>query len=180
MEGQQTTIYGPDKEHNFRYDYSFWSHTKEDAHFADQEMVFRCMGIPLLNRAFQGYNCCLFAYGQTGNPTSTTCGVVWPRASCVCVCAYSVKLCAARAQTKDCLHRVDSGSGKSYTMMGEKNNRGIIPRFSEEMWNKIQAKPDVDCKVGSVPFVLAPFFVLLQMNCLTQSAHPIRCNTAFL
>lgn len=68
-----------------------------------------------------------------------------------------MKRCAARAQTKDCLHRVDSGSGKSYTMMGEKNNRGIIPRFSEEMWNKIQAKPDVDCKVGSVPFVLAPF-----------------------
>lgn len=66
MEGAQTTIYGPDKQLTFRYDHSFWSHNEKDPHFADQETVFRCMGIPLLNRAFEGYNCCLFAYGQTG------------------------------------------------------------------------------------------------------------------
>jgi len=107
MDGQQTTIAGPGKVHQFRYDHSFWSHNEIDSHFANQETVFRCMGKPLLSRAFEGYNCCLFAYGQTG-------------------------------------------SGKSYTMMGErgdKDSRGIIPRFSEEMWNRIATRPDVDAKV---------------------------------
>ena len=28
------------------------------------------MGTPLLNKAFEGYNCCLFAYGQTGSGKS--------------------------------------------------------------------------------------------------------------
>lgn len=32
-----------------------------------QEVVFQCLGESLLHNAFQGYNACIFAYGQTGN-----------------------------------------------------------------------------------------------------------------
>lgn len=32
-----------------------------------QEVVFQCLGESLLRNAFQGYNACIFAYGQTGN-----------------------------------------------------------------------------------------------------------------
>lgn len=34
---------------------------------AGQEVVFQCLGESLLHNAFQGYNACIFAYGQTGN-----------------------------------------------------------------------------------------------------------------
>lgn len=30
-------------------------------------MVFDCLGTDILKRAFEGYNACIFAYGQTGN-----------------------------------------------------------------------------------------------------------------
>ena len=33
---------------------------------ADQEKVFEYLGQEILDRAFEGYNACLFAYGQTG------------------------------------------------------------------------------------------------------------------
>ena len=31
-----------------------------------QEKVFQCLGDDILERAFEGYNACIFAYGQTG------------------------------------------------------------------------------------------------------------------
>ncbi|XP_016149819.1 kinesin-like protein KIF13A [Sinocyclocheilus grahami] len=34
---------------------------------AGQEVVFKCLGEGILENAFQGYNACIFAYGQTGN-----------------------------------------------------------------------------------------------------------------
>jgi hypothetical protein len=34
--------------------------------FANQEVVFDCLGRDILVNAFQGYNACIFAYGQTG------------------------------------------------------------------------------------------------------------------
>eukprot|EP00041_Stephanoeca_diplocostata_P037451 m.1418900 g.1418900 ORF g.1418900 m.1418900 type:complete len:1551 (-) comp25038_c0_seq31:1267-5919(-) len=72
MEDNNTTIHGPDKDHNFRYDHSFWSNDKSSPNFAGQEQVFDNMGLPLLKRSLEGYNCCLFAYGQTGSGKSYT------------------------------------------------------------------------------------------------------------
>lgn len=34
--------------------------------FTGQDVVFQCLGESLLHNAFQGYNACIFAYGQTG------------------------------------------------------------------------------------------------------------------
>ncbi|XP_053099889.1 kinesin-like protein KIF13A isoform X7 [Hemicordylus capensis] len=35
-----------------------------------QEVVFKCLGEGILEKAFQGYNACIFAYGQTGSGKS--------------------------------------------------------------------------------------------------------------
>lgn len=36
-----------------------------------QETVFNALGRGVLERAFEGYNACIFAYGQTGNIRQT-------------------------------------------------------------------------------------------------------------
>ena len=51
-------------EYEFVYDYSIWSCDPKDPHYVGQEKLYEMMGRPLLNSAFEGYNTCLFAYGQ--------------------------------------------------------------------------------------------------------------------
>jgi hypothetical protein len=34
--------------------------------YADQKLVFEQVGLEILSNAWEGYHCCLFAYGQTG------------------------------------------------------------------------------------------------------------------
>ncbi|XP_014670271.1 PREDICTED: kinesin-like protein KIF14 [Priapulus caudatus] len=77
--------------HDFHYDACFWSFAARDDHFAGQYTVYNTIAQPLLARALEGYNVCLFAYGQTS-------------------------------------------SGKSYSIMGEPNAPGIIPRFCEDLF----------------------------------------------
>ncbi len=36
------------------------------ADFADQEYVWKALGVDILDQAFKGFNSCLFAYGQSG------------------------------------------------------------------------------------------------------------------
>ncbi|XP_028417859.1 kinesin-like protein KIF16B [Dendronephthya gigantea] len=50
----------------FVYDYSYWSVAQSDQHFTSQEQVFQDLGTKVLDAAFEGYNACVFAYGQTG------------------------------------------------------------------------------------------------------------------
>ncbi|KAK0066242.1 kinesin-like protein KIF13A, partial [Biomphalaria pfeifferi] len=56
----------------FAFDYCFWSMLENDPKFASQELVFNCLGREILERAFEGYNGCIFAYGQTGSGKSYT------------------------------------------------------------------------------------------------------------
>lgn len=56
--------------HSFHYDYAFWSCNTNHENYADQETVFKNTTVPLLDKAFEGYNACLFAYGQTGSGKS--------------------------------------------------------------------------------------------------------------
>jgi len=53
-------------EFEFVYDYSIWSCDPKHPEFVGQEKLYKLMGQPLLNSAFEGYNTCLFAYGQVG------------------------------------------------------------------------------------------------------------------
>ncbi|XP_052128712.1 kinesin-like protein unc-104 isoform X4 [Frankliniella occidentalis] len=76
MTGNTTTISNPkinDANKNFNFDYSYWSHTDEsDPSFATQKMVYQDIGEEMLEHAFEGYNVCIFAYGQTGAGKSFT------------------------------------------------------------------------------------------------------------
>ncbi len=44
----------------------------EDINFASQQQVYRDIGEEMLLHAFEGYNVCIFAYGQTGAGKSYT------------------------------------------------------------------------------------------------------------
>ncbi|XP_073708254.1 kinesin-like protein KIF1A isoform X7 [Garra rufa] len=76
MSGNTTTIINPKapKENkSFNFDYSYWSHTSpEDINYASQQQVYRDIGEEMLLHAFEGYNVCIFAYGQTGAGKSYT------------------------------------------------------------------------------------------------------------
>ncbi|XP_036925059.1 kinesin-like protein KIF1A isoform X9 [Sturnira hondurensis] len=77
MSGSTTTIVNPkqpkETPKSFSFDYSYWSHTSpEDTNYASQKQVYRDIGEEMLQHAFEGYNVCIFAYGQTGAGKSYT------------------------------------------------------------------------------------------------------------
>ncbi|XP_077462837.1 kinesin-like protein KIF1A isoform X7 [Stigmatopora argus] len=76
MSGNTTTIINPKQlkdNKSFNFDYSYWSHTTpEDPNYASQMLVYKDIGEEMLLHAFEGYNVCIFAYGQTGAGKSYT------------------------------------------------------------------------------------------------------------
>ncbi|KFO72401.1 Kinesin-like KIF14, partial [Cuculus canorus] len=74
MSGSETTVRNPATKqvYSFSYDFSFWSFDKCHPTFASQAMIYKTLAVPLLERAFEGFNACLFAYGQTGSGKSYT------------------------------------------------------------------------------------------------------------
>ncbi|NXA84151.1 KIF14 protein, partial [Thryothorus ludovicianus] len=74
MSGSETVVRNPstNQVYSFSYDFSFWSFDKSHPNFASQAMIYKTLALPLLERAFEGYNACLFAYGQTGSGKSYT------------------------------------------------------------------------------------------------------------
>ncbi|XP_070069522.1 kinesin-like protein unc-104 isoform X4 [Drosophila takahashii] len=79
MAGATTAITNPkvppntsDSVKRFNFDYSYWSHDHHDADFSTQEMVYKDIGEEMLQHSFDGYNVCIFAYGQTGAGKSYT------------------------------------------------------------------------------------------------------------
>uniref|UniRef100_A0A8C1Y3X1 plus-end-directed kinesin ATPase n=1 Tax=Cyprinus carpio TaxID=7962 RepID=A0A8C1Y3X1_CYPCA len=77
MQGNSTTILNPknpkEPPKSFSFDYSYWSHTSpDDPSFASQSLVYNDIGKEMLQHAFEGYNVCIFAYGQTGAGKSYT------------------------------------------------------------------------------------------------------------
>ncbi|NXL76432.1 KIF14 protein, partial [Leptocoma aspasia] len=74
MSGSETIVQNPstNQVYSFSYDFSFWSFDKGHPNFASQAMIYKTLALPLLERAFEGYNACLFAYGQTGSGKSYT------------------------------------------------------------------------------------------------------------
>ncbi|XP_072282969.1 kinesin-like protein KIF1B isoform X16 [Pyxicephalus adspersus] len=77
MQGNSTSIINPknpkEPAKSFSFDYSYWSHTSpDDPCFASQNRVYNDIGKEMLEHAFEGYNVCIFAYGQTGAGKSYT------------------------------------------------------------------------------------------------------------
>ena len=76
MNGNTVRIVNSDNDNynrtEFGFDVCLNSSDKELFEFADQDQVYHRMGLPLLEKALEGYNVCLFAYGQTGSGKSFT------------------------------------------------------------------------------------------------------------
>ncbi|XP_021510001.1 kinesin-like protein KIF14 [Meriones unguiculatus] len=72
--GEEITVEHPEMKqvYSFIYDVSFWSFDECHPDYASQTTVYETLAAPLLERAFEGYNTCLFAYGQTGSGKSYT------------------------------------------------------------------------------------------------------------
>lgn len=105
MDGKQTIIKHPEgkeEQKRFTFDYSYWSHTTDHPNFANNQTLFKDLGGIVLQNAWEGFNCCLLAYGQTG-------------------------------------------AGKSYSMVGYGEDKGIVPLSCEEMFKRMEAdkNPDV-------------------------------------
>jgi len=83
MDGNVTKIINPEDEdeepREYAFDKSYWSHDRykdrgdgvfvpdsEDSPYADQDMVWDELGSIILGKAMQGFNCTVFAYGQSG------------------------------------------------------------------------------------------------------------------
>ena len=75
----------------------------EDAHFKGQQDVFQALGTGVIANSFEGFNSCVFAYGQ-------------------------------------------SGSGKTYTMLGADTDPGVIPRLCGALYQRIDANTDENMK----------------------------------
>lgn len=70
MDGNQTILTKPPTDDRapreedtkaFTFDKSFWSADPNDYNFAGQETVYKDLGEDLMEHAFDGYNCCIFA-----------------------------------------------------------------------------------------------------------------------
>nr|XP_039270728.1 kinesin-like protein KIF1B isoform X1 [Styela clava] len=62
-----------DNPKSFNYDHSYWSFGKQsEENFSSQQKVYDDLGREMLQHAFNGYNVCIFAYGQTGAGKSYT------------------------------------------------------------------------------------------------------------
>ncbi|XP_076167988.1 kinesin family member unc-104 isoform X11 [Ptiloglossa arizonensis] len=79
MTGNTTSILNPkappgtkDAIKSFNYDYSYFSMDPNDINYSSQVMVYKDIGEEMLQHAFEGYNVCIFAYGQTGAGKSYT------------------------------------------------------------------------------------------------------------
>lgn len=74
MENHETVVQHPDTKqtYTFSFDFSFYSADEMAPNFAGQQTIYEKLARPLLERAFEGFNTCLFAYGQTGSGKSYT------------------------------------------------------------------------------------------------------------
>ena len=127
--------------------------------------MYKHLGTDVLANAMNGYNACIFAYGQTGASLGTCMHVtrggktlfavqdmtldasLIPVSVCVCVClcmcmcmCVCVCLCVCVCVCLPvfvCACKW-KGSGKSYTMMGSESDQGIIPRLCHSLFDDIE------------------------------------------
>ncbi|XP_029939513.1 kinesin-like protein KIF14 [Salarias fasciatus] len=71
---QETIIRNPETKQSFsfNFDFAFSSTDEADPAFASQQTVYEKIARPLLQKALEGFNVCIFAYGHTGSGKSYT------------------------------------------------------------------------------------------------------------
>ena len=78
------TINTTDHNTSYKYDFVHWSTGLkcDTPNYASQEAVFADVGAPVVQNALQGFNCCLFAYGQTVPPHLTNLLISYSSSPC--------------------------------------------------------------------------------------------------
>lgn len=83
MDGKKTRIFNTKtpascreingkKYKDFTFDHSYWSCDTNDDNYASQKEVFYDLRTDVIEDAFEGYNACTFAYGQTESARTFT------------------------------------------------------------------------------------------------------------
>jgi hypothetical protein len=98
-----------------------------------QDEIYERVGRPIVDNVLAGYNGAILAYGQARTTQHTTTSIEWrttrrerpaPPAS------------AIGGGRPDQLCGVQSGAGKTFTMVGDESDekRGLLPRLVEDMF----------------------------------------------
>ncbi|EQC34751.1 hypothetical protein, variant [Saprolegnia diclina VS20] len=98
---------------SFTYDKSYWSYAPSDPTYASQARLYEDLGTHVLQDAWRGFNCSLFAYGQTGAGKS-----------------FSMMGKAKGNNNHSHQHAISSA------------HDGLIPRLCHGLFEKINAVPD--------------------------------------
>ena len=140
------------QERQFTFDYSFWSHdgfrtcsdtgqsiaTDDESTYASQQYVYDGVGVEVLNRAWEGYHCCLFRE-KAENAMKT-----WNHAAQKYHSFYfpggSFLFCDCDRvhPSADLIAYGQTGAGKSYSMVGYGANKGIVPMSCAEIFRRIK------------------------------------------
>ena len=149
---------------SFAFDHCFNSYLEPSDHnFAGQEKVFHSLGTDILDNAFEGYNACIFAYGQTGEGTQTAAHVGNGNFNLLSGAKRGIESFGemgwpkeglgapplSQMETNCTLSLSATGSGKSYSMMGSQDSQGLIPRLCNGLFERIADKNVDSAEDGS-------------------------------
>lgn len=145
---------------------------------ATQEQVYASCGAPLVDALFDGYDGCLFAYGQTGACRGA------PRARARALLQLQQRLQPPR-RGSPADARAAAGSGKTHTMLGPDGGRapptatdaGIIPRVAGELFRQVKRQErDAAAVSGAAARADSAFEVTasyVEVQCVAQQR--VRC-----
>nr|CAD7440583.1 unnamed protein product [Timema bartmani] len=111
------------------------------------EVVFDSLGRDILDNAFQGYNACIFAYGQTDLVIEE---ITIHTNDCLRIMRenYSRESDVVETNSEEIRELISllymAGSGKSYTMMGGQDSKGIIPRLCDSLFGRIAKMQSIE------------------------------------
>lgn len=116
-------------------------------------MLFRVAGLPMVENCMAGYNSCIFAYGQVFVINFT-----------------SAHLLIVKSFFSSQFNCLQTGSGKTYTMLGEiselevrpSQDRGMTPRIFEFLFARIRAVKNITMSLQ---------FMVLQIHYLLVFAY---------
>ncbi|CAG7819589.1 unnamed protein product [Allacma fusca] len=124
---------------SFNYDYSYYSFDPLSDKFASQTKVYEDIGEEMLQHAFEGYNVCIFAYGQTGAGKSyTMMGKEDDYGIIPLIC-------------QDLFHRIHSDNSTKYSV-----EVSYMEIYCERVRDLLNPKTNVNLKVREHP-ILGPY-----------------------
>jgi hypothetical protein len=135
---------------------------QDDPEYASQTAVWEDIGVGVLNNAFEGYNCSLFACEWPWGACGRACEeggdgeghafegfalCLWGAACRVCPLGTRSSLTNVCLRARYTCADGQTGAGKSYSMVGYGVDRGIIPIACEHIFERIKTNTDPDLTI---------------------------------